>query len=48
MEKKSQLYVLVKAKALASYVFTVTEKSPKNTQLFERLLTEGCTFERLR
>ena len=31
MEKKSQLYVLVKAKALASYVFTVTKKSLKNT-----------------
>lgn len=29
MEKKSQLYVLVKVKTLASYVFTVTEKSPK-------------------
>lgn len=29
MEKKSQLYVLVKAKALADYVITVTEKSPK-------------------
>ncbi len=28
MEKKSQLYVLVKAKSLASYVFTITEKSP--------------------
>jgi hypothetical protein len=33
MEKESQLYVLVKAKALASYVFTITEKSLKNTTM---------------
>ena len=29
MEKKSQLYVLVKAKELTNYLITVTEKSPK-------------------
>jgi len=29
MEKKGSLYVLVKAKDLANYVVTITEKSPK-------------------
>lgn len=29
MEKKSQLYVLVKAKELTKYLITVTERSPK-------------------